>query len=109
VGNNIAGNCNFSSIVGNSKAVEINVYPNPFTSETNFNISIDSHGKGSLFIFDLLGKEIERFNLNLHNSGNVNIIWNGKDNSGSTVSPGFYTYSILLDGKPVYSGKLVKY
>ena len=65
-------------------------YPNPFNSETVFKLTIAKEGKINLTIFDLLGREVRRL-INEHKkSGYYNVKWDGRDNSGNSVSAGIY-------------------
>ena len=67
-------------------------YPNPFTSETNFELSIEEAGLVSLVIYDVGGRPVKTL-MNENSSPGKRIIpWNGTNESGNQVSPGIYFY-----------------
>jgi hypothetical protein len=47
-----------SSQISNVRASSFTAYPNPYTSKINFNISASSGGRGSLVLYDLLGRKV---------------------------------------------------
>lgn len=68
-------------------------YPNPFnpTTTINYQLGITDKGLGLLTIFNVLGQEVKEFNLT-EPSGNI--IWNGTDELGKSVSSGIYFYTL---------------
>jgi len=65
-------------------------YPNPFNSETVFKLTIAKEGNIHLTIFDLLGREVRRLINEYKKAGYYLVKWDGKDNSGNSVSAGIY-------------------
>ncbi len=84
--------------------------PNVYTSTPIFrdNISIffnlDNETFVNLSIIDATGRIIKDFNA-YYQKGNNNIMWNGNDNRGNTVSNGTYFYRVSF-GSEIYSGKI---
>ncbi|MEO0114389.1 MAG: CehA/McbA family metallohydrolase [candidate division WOR-3 bacterium] len=68
------------------------IYPNPFTAQTNL-LFLDSFFKGlkTIEIYSANGKKIKSL------TKQIFIVWDGKDDFGSDVSPG--VYFLLLEGK----------
>jgi len=70
-------------------------YPNPFNIETNIQYQLPENCYVSVSIFNLKGRLISVLLDNkYHDAGFYSIIWNGKDNSDSTVPSGLYLYRI---------------
>ena len=69
-------------------------YPNPFNPETTFRFSIKDAGNARLDIFNLRGQLVRTLvNGNL-NAGQHQVVWNGKDQAGRSVSSGVYLYRL---------------
>ncbi|KAA3598023.1 MAG: T9SS C-terminal target domain-containing protein [Calditrichaeota bacterium] len=68
-------------------------YPNPFNPTTviNYELGIANYEKATLTIYNILGKKVKEWKLK-SNSGEV--VWNGTDNFGNSVSSGVYFYKL---------------
>jgi hypothetical protein len=64
-------------------------YPNPFNPQTTFYITLPHTSEITIFIYDILGREVRRFTLNA-SQGIVKFLWDGKDKGGRMVSTGIY-------------------
>lgn len=81
--------------------LSVSVFPNPFTSQTNFTFDGASNHIYKLEIFDQFGKQV--FSKLIKQNGQKNSIsWNYN-------TSGVYFYRILTNGKQVSSGKLLHY
>jgi len=83
----------------NDKAIAVhysldNNYPNPFNPSTNITYSIIDNDIVSLNIYDVKGNIVKSLVNDYKLSGRYNISWNGKNNSGASVSTGVYFYSL---------------
>ncbi|MFA6979235.1 MAG: T9SS type A sorting domain-containing protein [Ignavibacteriaceae bacterium] len=68
-----------------------NNYPNPFNPSTMIKVSLPLQKKISLKIFDMLGKEVATLiNNEIREKGDLEVVWNGTNNSGSKVASGNY-------------------
>lgn len=77
-------------------------YPNPFNPLTTISFNLQSSGNISLIVYDAMGREIKRLiDDKRTNYGYHKIIWNGRSNSGQTVSSGVYYYSLISKGKRI--------
>ncbi len=89
--------------------VLIQNYPNPFNPETVISYQIpDLNGESvevELVIFNLLGDEVRTLVRKNQGTGYYNLMWDGRDNSGMTVSAGTYIYQIKA-GKFIQSKKM---
>jgi hypothetical protein len=80
---------------------EVVNYPNPFVNETNFGFI---HNKNNeildvqVKIYDINGRYIGELKKTLGSDGNkiTPLTWNGRNQYGSEVDPGVYTYNIIV-------------
>ncbi len=69
-------------------------YPNPFNPSTTIKFALPYTSNIQLTIYDIMGKEIRRFDLINQSSGYSEIVWDGKNNNGVSVSSGIYFYKM---------------
>ncbi|MCK4307153.1 T9SS type A sorting domain-containing protein [candidate division WOR-3 bacterium] len=75
---------------------ELDVYPNPFKEKTVIRYSLNGNRTINdlrLTIHDLSGRLIREFT-NLTNDQSMQVIWDGRDQSGNPVSGGIYFYTL---------------
>jgi len=77
-------------------------YPNPFNPVTTINYSLEKNGLVELSIFDILGNRIDTIILEMKNSGNYSVNWNG-----SPFSNGIYFYRLFVDTELISSKKMI--
>ncbi len=76
--------------------------PNPFDVETEINYYLPENvTQAEMFIFDMQGKQIKRYELTTFN-GNGKIIINGGE-----LSPGMFFYSLIANGKEVGTKRMI--
>ena len=69
-------------------------YPNPFNGSTKIPVKINDSSDLKLKIYNVLGEEkYSKLYTNL-SVGTHELIWNGTDNSGMTLSSGLYIYEV---------------
>jgi len=68
--------------------------PNPFTQETQINYSIENSTNAAVIIYDIQGKELNRYDITASGSGSISI-------KGSEYTPGMYFYRLIADGQVV--------
>ena len=68
-----------------------------FEQETSFGLKSDSHVL--LQIYNIKGQLIKTLVKNNIIAGNHHIVWNGKDDTGNSVSSGLYFYKLGVNGK----------
>jgi hypothetical protein len=100
--NSIGKNANTLSSQGfKVDGVKLNVFPNPFTNEVHFAYQISQeYLNAKMQIHDYLGKLLNEYPLT--NSKGVITA------DMYELSAGLYTYQLILDGRLVQTGKLVK-
>lgn len=69
-------------------------FPNPFNPITTINYSIHAREFVSLRIFNVAGQLVCRLVDEYQLKGEYNITWDGKDDSGNSVSSGVYFYQL---------------
>ncbi len=69
-------------------------YPNPFNNSTAIKYILPVQSEISIIIFDILGREISRFERFHSTSGNYSVQWSGTDNRGNNIGSGIYFYEI---------------
>jgi hypothetical protein len=70
-------------------------YPNPFNPATRIAFSLQSNDpKVSLEIYNIKGQLVRSLISGFQHAGNHNILWDGKDNAGASVSSGMYLYRL---------------
>jgi hypothetical protein len=81
-------------------------YPNPFNPSTTISFFIPANGNVEINIYDILGIKVKSLLIQRLNSGDHNILWNGKNDYGRELTSGIYLYRIKFQDK-VQTGKLV--
>ncbi len=69
-------------------------YPNPFNGFTRIRYDLQTAQRVTLKIYNILGQEIRALVHEQKPAGNHFVTWDGKNNSGETVSSGLYFYRI---------------
>jgi hypothetical protein len=72
-------------------------YPNPFNANTKIEYSIPKSTDVKITIFDLTGREIVTLVEENQKGEQHFVFWNGRDQFGSFVSTGLYTYNLKTD------------
>ena len=68
----------------------LTAYPNPFNGRITIPFQLANYIESEIIIYDILGKEIQRFSMNHFTPGKYNISWNAKNKLGQEVSTGVY-------------------
>lgn len=69
-------------------------YPNPFNPSTTINFALPVERFVKLRIYNLLGQEVRSLINGSIPAGYHDVLWDGKDNSGNSVSSGIYLYRL---------------
>ena len=87
-----------SSDVNNRSTVEEFVlndaYPNPFNPTTLLSFSVMKEGHINLSIYDMAGRLVSTLVDGNLEQGNHDMVWDGMDGNGNSVSSGMYIYSL---------------
>lgn len=73
-------------------------FPNPFNPATQIQYELPNASVATIEIFDINGRLVRTFIESHEHPGSHTIVWNGKDNAGSTVATGTYFYRLVVDG-----------
>ena len=83
--------------------VIVQVYPNPFNSQTIVKFKLNEFSKVSVTVYNLLGQKIIDLADDQMPSGDYSFRWNGKNAYGSSISSGIYLLRTYVEG--IASGK----
>lgn len=72
-------------------------FPNPFNPSTNFALSLPEASDYSLRIFNITGQLVKSYSGHLE-AGIHNIMWDGRNDQGSSVASGVYFYKAEASG-----------
>src|SRR5262249_19646661 len=82
--------------------LDLLVAPNPMVAgTTSFTIQSDRAGRAQLWVFDLKGRLVRRFEDTMTVAGERAIHWNGRDSLGRLLSPGVYLVDLQMAGRSV--------
>lgn len=92
----------------NSQYADELVYPNPFSSETKIEFTVEHTQPVYLSIIDETGNLIRTLiNGSVVDGGNFQVMWDGKASSGKEVANGTYLYRLESNAKLI-SGRISK-
>lgn len=75
--------------------------PNPFTQSTVISYQLPANAKtAAIGVYDLNGKELKLFTLGVETAGSVTL-------DGGSMQPGMYVYTLLVNGMPFETKKMV--
>lgn len=84
-------------------------YPNPSNGLMTFRLKTGNDNvDNALIIYDILGREVRRFNFNSTTYGETLFQWDGKNSSGIKVVPGIYFYYMKTKNNINLSGKIIR-
>ncbi|OGB63757.1 MAG: hypothetical protein A2Y94_05625 [Caldithrix sp. RBG_13_44_9] len=81
-------------------------FPNPFNNATTISYYLPEAARVELKIYNLLGEEVKILVDEFQNPGHKELSWEGRDNSGRTVSSGIYI-SRIVAGDVTESSRLM--
>lgn len=67
-------------------------YPNPFNPETTIRYQLPQRANVKITIFNILGQKVKTLVDELKPAGAYQVVWNGTNDRGSSVSTGIYIY-----------------
>ena len=86
-----------SSVLPSSYSLS-EAYPNPFNPTTTIDYTLRENGNVSIVVYDLMGRVVKELvnEFQFADGGNTHsVVWNGTDNSGSSVASGIYIYRMV--------------
>ena len=87
--------------------IGIKAYPNPFDNSISIDYNLANSTYVSIFIYDMAGKLVKKLQQGEQEAGEQQVIWDGTNENGTSVSKGTYHYSMRANGA-LYSGRIVK-
>ena len=74
-------------------------YPNPFNPTTNIDFSLKEDSFVSLNIYNVRGQKVKTLVTDEMQAGNHSVVWNGKNDSGKSVSSGIYFSNFVTNNQ----------
>ena len=75
-------------------AMNVDDYPNPFSENIRFNISLASSTNFSAVVYNMQGIAVKTFPNQQHDSGNYQFTWEGKNDAGDDLPAGIYFFKV---------------
>ncbi len=94
--------------VANKPKHKIKIAPNPFSKQTHILINTNIKSAIKINIYSQGGLLVKRFGKITSVKYNANILWNGIDDSGSTLPAGVYYIVMSTGNKVIESVKIIK-
>ena len=69
-------------------------YPNPFNPDTRIAFDLPQAGRVELVVYNVLGRRITTLASGTFTAGTHEVMWDGRDESGASVSSGVYFYRL---------------
>jgi len=69
-------------------------YPNPFNPSTTIDFALPAISDVKITIYDILGREVFRYNRNSQEAGYYQFNWHGTDLTGNLVASGVYIITL---------------
>lgn len=73
-------------------------YPNPFNPSTTIEYQLPHRSNVEIKIYNSIGQVVRTLVTEEQQVGNYSIVWDGRNDSGNSVSSGNYFYQIKTDG-----------
>lgn len=84
----------------------LNIYPNPFNHQLNFEYELEEKAFVHLYIYDLQGRLVKKLVQEEQDKGEQKLEWNGENADGNKLRSGLYIYSLKIN-QAVYSGRIL--
>jgi len=88
------------------QALNTTNYPNPFNHSTRISYALNSANHVRIQIFNILGKEVQSYDVGVQQPGTHTKVWNGDNQGGVPVSSGLYYYLIRSENQILYAGSM---
>ena len=69
-------------------------YPNPFNPTTTISYGIPQLSNVNISIYNILGERVQTLYHGIKSAGSYQVMWNGKNEQGITVTSGVYFYQM---------------
>jgi endo-1,4-beta-xylanase len=89
------------------EAADLQLYPNPFNTETNIMFRLKNTGNISLKIYDLTGRTVKTLLHEEMASGYHAVVWDGCDQNGNQLGSGTYIYKLITSNQAA-TGKIMR-
>ncbi|MBX7151342.1 T9SS type A sorting domain-containing protein [bacterium] len=81
-------------------------FPNPFNPTTTIRYKLATPSHVQIIVYNLLGQQVTKLVDNDLPAGSFQVLWNGKNQFGQSVSSGVYLYRLRAGGRVVQTKKM---
>jgi hypothetical protein len=85
----------------------IKTYPDPFVDQLNIDYTLSAEKGVQIDVINLYGQKVITLFHGKQSAGQQHILWDGRDNSGNEVPPGFYLVR-LTEESGFFSARVIK-
>ncbi|MHB8132317.1 MAG: FlgD immunoglobulin-like domain containing protein [Mobilitalea sp.] len=97
------------TIKNTASTASVACYPNPSNGMITFQLRAESGNTANeLILYDILGREVKRFNISSSSYGETFLQWDGKNRNGIKAAPGIYFYYMKTKNNINLSGKFLR-
>ena len=96
---------NMPKLALSTEQAEVSVYPNPFSSRTEFVYTLPEQANVNIKVYDMLGNEVSTLVNQLQNANTYRLTFDA-----TKLLPGVYTYKVIFNsskGEQIRTGRLV--
>ncbi len=79
------------------KATLSHAYPNPFNSQVMFKLTVPDQTDVEIMVYNTLGHLVRRLDRLKTNTGEYDLIWDGRNNAGELVATGCYFLRVITN------------
>lgn len=100
------GNADSEENVIQNLESKLSIHPNPFNPSTtiSFDIPPEEVKNTKIEIYNISGQKVRQYSISNHQSS---IVWDGTDETNTTVGSGMYLCKLISNGKTIDSKKMV--
>ena len=81
------------------QSLKISAYPNPVVNKTKIRISVANDTEASILIYDMEGRIVKSIHNGFLKMGELEFVWDGKNENNEPLASGSYLCVITADGK----------
>ena len=88
---------NYNNVPNTGDILSVTNYPNPFNPTTTISFGLHEDNIVNVVIYNIKGEKVKILVNSEFEAGYHNLVWNGLDDNGKTVSSGIYFYKLSTD------------
>jgi hypothetical protein len=84
---------------GQGHGLGLEAYPTPFNPRVSLRYTLPQDGQVSVVIVDARGRRVRRLSSGVQSAGTHELVWDGTDDSGSSLASGVYHAQLISNGE----------